>query len=68
MPAEKKTDAPSDKAGDQAKAEVQEAMDAAHEQGYVGTVPDPFPNEAYSLQSGPDSPTVRQQTAAVKEG
>lgn len=28
----------------------------ALEQGYAGTKVDPLPNEAYSLESGPDSP------------
>lgn len=30
----------------------------AQEKGYRGVVTDPIPNEAYSLKSGPDSPSV----------
>jgi hypothetical protein len=36
--------------------EVQSERDAARERGYEGSTSDDHPNEAYSLQSGPDSP------------
>lgn len=41
-----------------ANAEVQSKMDDALAKGYIGTVPDPHPNAAYSIQTGPDSPPV----------
>lgn len=34
---------------DLGQAEVQARVDEATERGYVGTVPDPTPNEAYTL-------------------
>lgn len=37
-------------------AQVQAKFDEAEAKGYIGETPDPHPNEAYSLQSGPDSP------------
>lgn len=42
--------------GDGGAAQVQAKFDEAHAKGYFGETPDPHPNEAYSLQSGPDSP------------
>lgn len=48
-----KKSASSDDAG---QAEVKSIRDEAREKGYEGSVPDENPNEAYSLQSGPDSP------------
>lgn len=36
----------------------------AQKAGYLGYVPDPNPNEAYSLQSGPDSPTTTAEDVA----
>lgn len=42
----------------QADAKVQKAVDAETEQGYRGIKVDPLPNSAYSLESGPDAPTV----------
>ena len=41
---------------DAGQAEVQAKFDEAAEKGYFGTVPPQPPNEAYSLQSGPDAP------------
>lgn len=40
---------------------VQEAVDRAEEQGFIGEKADPRDNEEYSLQSGPDSPTAGEQ-------
>lgn len=55
-------------------AEVQAKVDEAEDKGYFGSVPDPHPNSAYSLQSGPDSPPLAEddrtrsgQPAAPKE-
>lgn len=42
--------------GDAAKGDVQEQVDRAEEQGFVGTEVDPVPNEEYTLTTGPDSP------------
>lgn len=39
------------------QAEVQHKMDADTEQGYRGDKVDTTPNEAYSLESGPDAPS-----------
>ena len=50
---------------DLGQAELQAKADEAAEKGYIGSTPDPFPNEAYSLQSGPDSPTIVEQQAAI---
>lgn len=49
-------------------AEVQAKADEAAEKGYIGSVPDPNPNKAYSLQSGPDSPTAEESRAALAGG
>lgn len=55
------------KTDDQGQAEVQQAADEATEKGYIGTTPDPFPNEAYSLKSGPDSPSAAETSTAMRE-
>ena len=48
-------------------AELQELADEAEAKGYIGTVPDPNPNEAYTLLTGPDSPTaVTDSTTPVE--
>lgn len=49
-----------------ARAELQAAADKQNEQGYFGTTADPFPNEAYSLETGPKSPTAAEVAAASK--
>lgn len=41
-----------------AKGDVQAKADKETEQGFVGTKVDPRPNSAYSLESGPDSPSA----------
>lgn len=55
---------------DAGQAEVKSAFEEAQEQGYFGNEVDPTPNKEFSLQSGPDSPTVAEQRAALakKEG
>lgn len=50
---------------DAGQDEVQAKFDEANEKGYFGTVPDGPPNSAYSLQSGPDSPSAAEEAAAV---
>lgn len=40
---------------------LQAEQDKADVQGYRGENPDPRPNSDYSLESGPESPTVLQQ-------
>lgn len=52
MATTKKTDA------DAAKGDVQEQVDEDEDKGYHGTKVDPRPNSAYSLESGPDSPSA----------
>ncbi len=37
--------------------ELQKVMDEAEKKGYLGVVPDPTPNENYSLETPPDAPT-----------
>lgn len=41
-----------------ASEELEAAVRSAEEKGYYGETFDPHPNEAYSLQSGPDGPPV----------
>ncbi|CAN5808484.1 hypothetical protein BH24ACT15_BH24ACT15_37560 [soil metagenome] len=48
---------------DAGQAEVQARSDEAEEKGYLGEVPPGPPNEAFSLESGPDSPSVSEQLA-----
>lgn len=36
----------------------------AQKKGFLGTVPDTNPNEAYSIQSGPDAPTTTAEDVA----
>lgn len=63
--------APRKTSGEQAvtksEAEVQDRVDAETDQGFRGTAVDPIPNEEYSLESGPDSPTAADQRAALAE-
>lgn len=49
-----------------ARAEIQAVHDEASDKGYFGHTPDPFPNEAYSLATGPKSPSAAEALAAVK--
>jgi hypothetical protein len=42
----------------EAKDEAQARADEALAKGYIGTVPDPNPNLAYSTQTGPDAPPL----------
>lgn len=51
-------------ADDAGQAEVQARMDVATEQGFIGQKVDPLPNEAHSLESGPESPTADPDTRA----
>lgn len=50
--------------GDAGAASLQALADKHQSQGYWGTTPDPHPNEAYSLASGPDGPSVATNTPA----
>jgi len=54
-------------AADGGAAELQEFVDDAEAKGYIGFVPDPNPNKAYSLQSGPDSPAAVTDNASRVE-
>jgi hypothetical protein len=45
---------------DAGQAELQRRDDEATEKGYIGEKPAGPDNEEWSLQSGPDSPTVKQ--------
>lgn len=47
-----------DKVEDHGQTEVQKTADESQDQGYVGRVPDPNDNEAYTVQTGPESPTA----------
>lgn len=61
MASEKKPD----KQADAGQAEMQKMADEATEQGFLGTKVDPLPNSAYSLESGPESPTIDEQREAL---
>lgn len=62
---EDKAAAKNEDKNDGGAAEVQAKVDETEEKGYFGTTPDPFPNEAYSLKSGPDSPTHAETREAL---
>ena len=57
-----------------AAGDAQKQVDEEQDKGYLGNKVDPLPNSAYSLESGPDSPTVAhgepvtQPSAQQKEG
>lgn len=53
------------KTQDGGAAEVEKAVTSDQEQGFSGTKVDPIANEEYSLESGPDSPTVQEQRDAL---
>lgn len=55
------------KSADVGQAEVQKAVDQGEDQGYLGVKVDPLPNTAYSLESGPDAPTIVEQRAALND-
>ena len=57
----------SDGGQDAGQAELQEIFDEAEEKGYFGTVPDPTPNENYSLETPPDAPTPETDANAARE-
>jgi len=46
-----------EQSGDAGQAEVQAKVDEETEKGYRGVKVDPLPNLAYSIQTGPDSPS-----------
>lgn len=48
-----------------AKGDVQEKADKETDQGFVGTKVDPVPNEAYTLTTGPDSPSASDARRAA---
>lgn len=52
--------------GDAGAADLQALADQSLNQGYFGITDDPNPNEAYSLKSGPDSPSAASHTPAAK--
>lgn len=54
------------KADDAGQDEVQRKFDEANAKGYFGTTPPGPPNEAYSLESGPDAPNAVEERAAAK--
>lgn len=52
--------------GDAGAAALQALTDEATSQGYFGVTNDPNPNEAYSLKSGPDSPSAASVNPATR--
>lgn len=40
--------------------------DLGVDKGYIGDKVDPLPNEAHSLESGPDAPSATEQDAALR--
>lgn len=65
MPTPKTKAADPGSEGDLGAAEVQAKFDEAADKGYFGEVPPGPPNEAYSLESGPDSPNALEEAEAV---
>lgn len=53
------------RATDAGQAEVQKVAENAEEKGFLGVEADPIDNDEYSLKTGPASPTVAEQRAAV---
>lgn len=51
--------------GDAGAADLQALADQSLNQGYFGVTHDPFPNEAYSLKSGPGSPSAASVNPAT---
>ena len=54
------------KSDDSGAGEVQAAFDEAAEKGYFGTLPPGPPNEAYSLETGPDAPNAFEEREAAQ--
>ena len=50
-----------------AKGDVAKQVEKAEDLGYIGTKVDPNPNEAYTLTTGPDSPTAGPGRAEQKD-
>jgi hypothetical protein len=44
-------------AADAGAGEVQDAYEQAQERGYIGVLPQQPPREAYTLKTGPESPS-----------
>lgn len=55
------------KKDDLGQAEVESARDKARKQGYEGTSPSTVPNEEFSLETGPDSPSAAELHVAAAE-
>lgn len=53
--------------GDAGQAEMQSKYDEAAAKGYVGAVPAGPPNSAYSMESGPESPSPLDQHIALHD-
>jgi hypothetical protein len=62
-----KTADKTDKTVESAEAADTKAVETAQDQGFIGVKVDPLPNSAYSLESGPDSPTILEQQEAVRK-
>lgn len=59
------------KSADAGQAEVQEKFDQEQERGYRGHVPDPTPNDAYTVAgvtSGAKTPETERPASDAKEG
>lgn len=52
---------------DAGQAQAEKTVQTEEEQGFRGVEVDQTPNKEFSLQSGPDSPTVADQRAAARE-
>jgi hypothetical protein len=55
-------------AADAGQAEAQSKYDEAASQGFYGSVPLGPPNSAFSMESGPESPSPLEQHIAIHEG
>ena len=54
-------------APDAGQADAQQTYDEAAKRGYYGEVPPGPPNSAFSMESGPESPTPLEQHIAIHE-
>jgi hypothetical protein len=55
------------KARDAGQSEAQQSYDEAAKRGYFGRVPTQPPNSAFSMESGPDSPSPLEQHIALHD-
>lgn len=57
---------PADKPAEDVVAGAPTDADLGTDKGYIGSTPDPRPNEDYTLATGPDSPTAQEGMRAAR--